>query len=66
MHGRGDFLGWRGFLLNCGAGGAVLIYRALSGLTSIVDLEGGTSCGSLIRIRRWIRIPVIGLKVRGW
>jgi hypothetical protein len=41
-----------GVLHNYGAGGGVSIYRALPGLASPVDLEGGTSCGSLIQIPR--------------
>ncbi len=53
-----------GVLPNCGAGGAVPIYRALPGLASPVDLEGGTSCGSQIQTPRQIRTHVIGLKVR--
>ncbi len=55
---------WRERKNTFGAGGAVPIYRALPGLASPVDLEGGTSCVSLIQIPRRIRTPVIGLKVR--
>ncbi len=51
-------------MLNWRAGGAVPIYRALPGLASPVDLEGGASCLSLIQIPTQFRALVIGLKVR--
>ena len=53
--GRKAYWDWKASLLSLdGAGGAVSIYRALPGLASPVNLEGGTSCVSLIRILRGV------------